>query len=54
MQQTIQQKILQTYQSKILRIITDANLFVSNLTTYNGIKIPFAQEEIALHATATR
>jgi hypothetical protein len=37
-------KILQTYQSKTLRMITGAPWFVSNLTLHNNLKIPFVQE----------
>jgi hypothetical protein len=51
MQQTIQQKILQTYQSKTLRTITGAIWFFSNVTLPNNLKIPFVHEEITLHAT---
>jgi hypothetical protein len=34
-------KILETYQSKTLRMTTSAPWFVSNLTLHNGPKIPF-------------
>jgi hypothetical protein len=43
-------KILQIYQSKILRMITSAPWFVSNLTLHSNLKIPFVHEEITLHA----
>jgi hypothetical protein len=43
-------KTHQTYQSKTLRMITGAAWFVSNLTLYNDLKIPFVHEEITLHA----
>jgi hypothetical protein len=50
MQQTIQHKILQIYQSKTLKMITSAPWFVSNLTLHNDLKIQFVREEITLHA----
>jgi hypothetical protein len=43
-------KILQTYQSQTLRMITGAPRFVSNLTLHNDFKIPFVHQEIPLHA----
>jgi hypothetical protein len=43
-------KILQTYQSKTLRMITGAPWFVSNLTLHNDLMIPFVHEEITVHA----
>jgi hypothetical protein len=43
-------KILQTYQSQTLRMITNAPWYVSNLTLHNDLKIPFVQEAISLYA----
>jgi hypothetical protein len=43
-------KILQTYHSKTLRMITGEPWFVSNITLHNHLKIPFVHEEITLHA----
>jgi hypothetical protein len=34
-------RILQTYQSKTLRMISSARCFVSNLTLHNDLKMPF-------------
>jgi len=39
-------EILQRFQSKILRIITDASWFVSNKTLHHDLNIPFVKEEI--------
>jgi hypothetical protein len=51
MQYAIQyKKILQTFQSKTLRMITNAPWYVSNVTLHNDLKIPFVQA-IALYAT---
>jgi hypothetical protein len=44
-------KILQTFQSKTLRMITNAPWYVSNLTLHNDLKIPFVEEAIALYGT---
>jgi hypothetical protein len=43
-------KLLQTYPSKTLRMMTGAPWYVSNLTLHNDLKIPFVHEEITLHA----
>jgi hypothetical protein len=43
-------KILQTYQSKTLRMITGAPWFISTLTLHNDLKIPFVHKEITFHA----
>jgi hypothetical protein len=43
-------KILRTYQSITLRMITGASWFISTLTLHNDLKVPFVHQEITLHA----
>jgi hypothetical protein len=43
-------KILQTYQSTTLRMITGAPRFVSTLTLHNEPKVPFVHQETTLRA----
>ena len=40
------QAVLQTAQSKILRMITNAPCYVSNLTLHEVLKIPYVREVI--------
>lgn len=47
-------KILQTYQSKTLRIIANAPWYISNQTLHEDLKIPFIKDVIGLHATKHR
>jgi hypothetical protein len=47
-------KILQTYQSKTLRIMTNAPWYVSNLTLHNDLQIPLIMEVIHRQATKYR
>jgi hypothetical protein len=39
-------KIIQIFQSKVLRLITNAPWYVSNLTLHNDLQIPFVIEDI--------
>jgi hypothetical protein len=39
-------KIIKRFQSKVLRLITNAPWYVSNLTLHNDLQIPFVIEEI--------
>jgi hypothetical protein len=47
-------KLLQTYQSKTLRIMTNAPWYVSNQTLHNDLQIPFIKEVIHRQATKYR
>lgn len=47
-------KILQSFQSKTLRILADAPWYVNNLTLHNDLKIPFITEVISSYATKSR
>jgi hypothetical protein len=44
-------EILEHFQSKTLRIITDASWYVPNETIRKGLQIPTAKEEISRHST---
>lgn len=44
-------KILQTFQSKTLRMIANAPWYVSNITIHNDLGIPFIEDVIRLQAT---
>jgi hypothetical protein len=39
-------KIIQSFQFKVLPLITNARWYVSNLTLHNNLQIPFVIEEI--------
>lgn len=47
-------KILQTYQSKTLRIMANAPWYVSNKTLHEDLKIPFISQVIEQHANKHR
>jgi hypothetical protein len=47
-------KIIQRFQSKVLRLITNAPWYVSNLTLHNDLRIPFVIEEIHRLSTLYR
>lgn len=47
-------KILQTVQSKILRIITGAPWYISNHTLHNDLNIPYITDVVRIHATKYR
>jgi hypothetical protein len=44
-------KIIQRLQSNVLRIITNAPLYVPNFTLHNDLQIPFITEEIKRYST---
>jgi hypothetical protein len=44
-------KIIQRFQSKVLRTITNAPWYVSNYTLHNDLQIPFFTEEIKRYST---
>jgi hypothetical protein len=44
-------KIIQRFQSKILRLVTNAPWYVSKFTFHNDLKIPFVIEEIHRFST---
>jgi hypothetical protein len=44
-------KIIQRFQSEVLRLITDSPRYVSNLTLHNDLQIPFVIEE--MHGLST-
>jgi hypothetical protein len=44
-------KVLQRFQSNVLRSLTNAPWYVSNLTLHNDLQIPFATEEIKKYST---
>jgi hypothetical protein len=43
---TIKHKIIQRFQSKVLRLTTNAPWYVSNFTLHNDLQIPSVIEEI--------
>jgi hypothetical protein len=47
-------KILQTYQSKTLRLMANAPWYVSNQTLHDDLKIPFIKDVIHSQATKYR
>jgi hypothetical protein len=47
-------KILQSFQSKLLRTITTAPWYVTNRTIHDDLQIPFISEEIRQHASRHR
>jgi hypothetical protein len=44
-------KIIQKLQSNVLRTITNAPWYISNLTLHNDLQIPFITEEIKRYST---
>jgi hypothetical protein len=44
-------KVLQRFQSNVLRSITNAPWYVSNLTLHRDLRIPFVTEEIKKYST---
>jgi len=43
-------KILQRYQSKILRQIVNAPFYISNASIHKGLGIPYVKKDIAKHS----
>ena len=39
--------IIQRFQSKVLRIITNAQMYISNIRIHNDVGVPTVQEEIS-------